>query len=269
LTEDPRSGAPVDAGFRAVFYPVLKLDDNWTISGAYQAISRPYFIESFSTQGYGVKGSILQASLNYSRTKGNASLLVRAGELTTAFGSFLLHYDEASNALIDLPLQYGYYYATVSSMPVAGIQADVTKGKWDARAQFANSSPINPRSVFAADQYGNWAGGGGYTITQGFRVGLSAYRGPYLDRQFRYFFPGEANPSRLLASAGSLDVEWARKHWNLQGELQKFVMPYRVIPVVREQAGYMEAKRVLSPRWYVAARLARLAFVQMPSRSSK
>jgi hypothetical protein len=185
-------------------------------------------------------------------------MFVRVGELTTAFGSFLLHYDDASNALIDLPLQYGYYYATVSSLPVAGIQVDAAKGKWDARAQFANSSPANPRSIPASDQYENWAGGG-YTIKQGFRVGLSAYRGPYLDRRFPCFFPGEANPSRLPASAASLDVQWARGHWNLQGELQKFVMPYQVIPVLREQAGYIEAKRVLSPRWYVAARFGYLS----------
>jgi hypothetical protein len=51
-----------------------------------------------------------------------------------------------------------------------------------------------------------------------------------------------------------LDVEWARGHWNLQGELQKFVMPYTVIPSLHEQAGYAEVKRVLHPRWYIAAR---------------
>jgi hypothetical protein len=31
-------------------------------------------------------------------------------------------------------------------------------------------------------------------------------------------------------------------------------MAYHVIPTLREDAGYVEVKRVLHPRWYVAAR---------------
>jgi hypothetical protein len=259
LMEDPRSGSGAAAGFRSVFYPVWKLDEHWTVSGAYQAVSRPYFFESFSTQGYGVKGSVLQATLNYSRSARSRSLVFRMGELSTAFGAFSLRYDDAANPLVGLPLQYGYYYATVSTLPVAGAQLDAASGKWDGRLQFVNSSPANPRGVFARDQYGNWAGGGGYTIRQGFRVGASGYRGPYLDRKYRYFFPGEAKPADLPASAVGLDVQWAKGHWNLQGELQRFVLPYRAIPVFREKTSYIEATRVLHPRWYVAERVGFLS----------
>ena len=166
----------------------------------------------------------------------------------------MLHYDDADNALIDLPIGYGYYYSPVSILGVAGAQVDATKGKWDARAQFANSSPANPRSLLAHDQYGNWAGGAGFTIRQGFRVGVSAYRGPYLDRQYAYFFPGEANPSTLSAHALGLDVSWAHGHTSATGEVQNFVMPYKAIPDFRESTGYGEIKQGLSPRWYVAVR---------------
>jgi hypothetical protein len=38
------------------------------------------------------------------------------------------------------------------------------------------------------------------------------------------------------------------------GEVQRFVLPYVAIPTFRETAGYVEVKRVLSPRWYVAVR---------------
>ncbi|MGD1070907.1 MAG: hypothetical protein ABSB15_12260 [Bryobacteraceae bacterium] len=254
LTEAPRSGSPATAGFRSVFYPTWKLGEHWSVTGAVQFYSRPYFFQSFSTQGYGAKGDILQATLNYSRISARGSVSIRAGQLSTAFGSFPLHYDDADNALIDLPIEYGYYYSPVSILGLAGAQIDATRGKWDGRVQFANSSPANPRSVFAPDQYGNWAGGGGYTIRQGFRVGVSAYRGPYLDRKYAYFYWGEANPNTLPADALGLDVEWARGHWNVQGELQKFVLPYKAIPTFREQAGYAEVRRVLNPRWYVAAR---------------
>jgi hypothetical protein len=259
LTEDPREGSVGDAGFRSVLYPLWKINEHWAIYGAYQAVSRPYFFESFMTQGHGIKGSILQGTVNYSRTSRNKSLLLRIGELPTAFGSFLLHYDDEENALVDLPLQYGYYYATISSLPVAGAQLDVSGQKWDARLQFANSSPANPRSVFARDQYANWAGGVGYTVRQGFRVGFSAYRGPYLDRRFRFYFPGEAKPIDLPASALGVDVQWAHGHWNVQGEFQHFVMPYKAIPTFHEQAGFIEFRRVLHPRVYVAGRFGSLS----------
>jgi hypothetical protein len=253
-TEPPRSGSGVGAGFRGVLYPTWKISEHWNVIGSLQLASRPYFVEDFSTPGYGLKGNLLQGSLNYARVSEKGSFEARAGELSTAFGSFLLRYDDAENAVIDLPMEYGYYYAPISFLPVAAVQVDATRGKWDGRAQFASSSPANPRGPFGHDQYGNWAGGGGYTIRQGLRVGVSAYRGPYLSRNYQFFQPGEVNPNTLVANAIGVDAAWARGHWNVQGEWQKFVMPYTLIPDFREKAGYGEVKRVLNPRWYVAGR---------------
>jgi hypothetical protein len=254
LTEEPRSGAPVALGSRSVGYTTWKFGDNFFFSGAVQLVTHPYYFEDLSTPGYGAKGNILQASLNYSRVSSKGSLLVRAGELTTAFGSFLLRYDDTVNPLIDLPIGYGYYYSPISMFPVAGAQIDGTRGKWDGRLQFANSSPVNPRGPFSSGQYGNWAGGAGYTIRQGLHVGASAYHGPYLDQSYKYYFPGEVSPGRLPATGAGLDVSWARGHTTVQGELQKFVMPYTVIPTFREIAGYGEVCQVLAPRWFIAAR---------------
>ncbi len=254
LTDPPRSGSPVVAGFRSILYPNWKLNGNWSASGAYQFVTRPYFYGDLSTTSYGAKGYILQATLNYARVSDKGSLLVRSGVLSSAFGSFLLRYDDADNALIDMPLEYGYYYAPVSFLGLAGAQIDVTRGKWDGRLQFANSSPSNPRSLFARDQYGNWAGGGGYTIRQGLRVGASAYRGPYLDRHDEYFLPGESNPSKLPSHGVGADAAWTCRHTTMQGEWQRFVMHYTVIPAFRESAGYVEGRQVLAPRWSLAAR---------------
>ena len=254
LTESPTSGAPATAGFRSVAYPTWKINDNWFVSGALEFVTRPYFYEDLSESGYGAKGYVLQASLNYSQISGSRSLLVRIGQLSSTFGSFLLRYDDASNPLVDLPLEYGYYYSPISTLGVAGGEVDVTRAKWDARAQFANSSPANPRSLFARDQYGNWAGGGGYTIRQGFRVGASAYHGPYLDREYKYFWLGEAPPSTTPADALGLDASWAHHHTVAQGEVQHFVLPYTVLPTRREWAAYAELRQTLAPRWYVAGR---------------
>ena len=254
LTETPRSGLPVLGGFRSMLYPTLKLWDHWTLSGAIDVNSRPYFQGDFSTQGYGLTARILQANIGYSKVWKSGSVVLRAGQLSSAFGAFLLRYDDADNPLLNMPMQYGYYDAGITTSGLTGVQADVTHGKWDARAQFVNSSAANPRSIFQSGQYGNWAGGAGYTIHQGFRIGISAYRGPYLYRQYADFPPGESSPRDLPATAVGADIQWARNHWNLYGEWQRFQRNHYAIPTLREDAGYLEVRRVLHPRWYVAAR---------------
>jgi hypothetical protein len=258
LTAAPRDGTPVAAGFRLMLYPTWKLNKHWAVSGAVDTQSRPYSYEEFSTQGYGVGTHILQAYLSYSQFWNGGSVVVRMGQLSTAFGSFLLRYDDADNPLIDVPMAYGYYYKPVSILGLAGAQVDVNLGKLDLRAQFVNSSPANPRAIFDRDQYGTWAGGAGYTIRQGLRVGASAYRGPYLDRQSEFFFPGEAPPRDLPATAAGIDTQWGRGPWNVYGEWQWFQFDYHVIPTLREDTGYGEVRRVLTPRWYIAARLGYL-----------
>lgn len=254
LQAEPRFGAPLTAGFRSMLYPTWKLSQNWAVSGAVQMHSRPYFYEEFARNERGVETHILQAHLSYSRFWKNRSVVVRVGQLSTAFGSFLLRYDDADNKLIDVPMAYGYYYKPVSSLGLSGAQVDVTLGKLDVRAQFANSSPANPRSIFDRDQYGNWAGGAGYTLRQGFRVGISAYRGPYLHRQHAFYFPGEAKPRDLPGSGYGIDVQWGRGRWNAYGEWQRFQMAYRAIPTFQQHTGYAEARCVLHPRWYIATR---------------
>ena len=255
LGEEPRDGAPMVGGFDALLYPTWKLDSHWAIAGAIQVHSRPYFPEEFTTQGYGVKTSILNANISYSQFWSKGSLVVRAGQLTSAFGSFLLRYDPASNPLPGVPAGYGYYGGGVAVAGLAGAQVDGTIGPFDMRAQFTNSSPANPRSVFDKDQYANWTGGFGYTIRQGFRVGVSAYRGPYLDRQYAYYFPGEAPPRDLPATGYGVDIQWGRGPWNLYGEASHFQYAYKKIPTFNTHTGYGEVRRVLTPRWYAAARI--------------
>ncbi|MCX6625173.1 MAG: hypothetical protein NTY38_29750, partial [Acidobacteria bacterium] len=143
LTEAPRDAAPAAAGFRAVFYPTWKISPHWTFSGAVQAYSRPYFFEQLTTQGYGLKTDVLQANLSYSRIGHGRSIVIRAGQISSAFGAFLLRYDDSVNPLIGMPLSYGYYYKGVSSLGFLGVQADATFRRLDARVQFVNSSPAN------------------------------------------------------------------------------------------------------------------------------
>jgi hypothetical protein len=255
LSEAPRSGQPETGGFQSILYPTIKLNSHWSASGAIQVRSRPNFSEDFYTQGYGIRGDVLQANISYSQYWNHSSVVARAGMLSSAFGSFLLRYDPGVNPLPGMPLSYGYYGKGVTNLGLMGAQVDATTGRFDFRAQFVNSSPSNRRSIFDHDQYGNWAGGMGVTLAQGFRVGASAFRGPYLYRQFAYYFPGEAPPKSLPETAYGIDAQWGRGPWNLYGEWQHFEMPYKLIPTFTEHTGYVEARLVLTPRWFVATRV--------------
>ena len=253
LTEYPRVGAPISAGFHLIAYPTWKIDKHWSVTAAVEAWSRPYFYDEFSTQGYGLNAEVLSASVNYSTFWNNNSLVLRAGELPTAFGSFPLRYDDAVNPLVDLPLGYGYAYAYsgVTMQPVGAVEADLTLGRVDLRAQLTNTSPANPHSLFSHNQNGGWAGGAGYTISQGFRVGVSLLRGPYLDDDDTQ---GLENPHKLPNTGYGLDLEWGHGPWNVNAELQRFQFPNDIAPGIEPLIGYGEVRRVLSPRWYVALR---------------
>lgn len=266
LSASPRSGSPVSGGVRALLYPTWKISRNWSVSAAVDVNTTPYFYSDFKEPGYDIESYIIQAHLTYSRIRGSRSLMVRVGELSSAFGSFLLRYDDAVNPLIDLPPSYGYYGKGVSVQGLPGAEVDVTAGKFDARAQFTNSSPANPRGLFDRDQYGNWAAGAGYTVAQGFRVGVSAYRGPYLDRQSDFFHPGESPPSKLPATAYGFDAKWGHGPWNAYCEVQHFQFTYHAIPTFTETVGYGELRRTLGPRWYAAARISALSYGSIPSR---
>ena len=250
----PDGGGLATGGFRALLSPTWKLSSHWTIAGVVQIRSRPYFFEDLEEPGYGLKSDVLQLSIGYSRFWTNGSILVRAGELPSSFGSFLVRYSEMDNPVIDAPLAYGYYYRPVTSLGLTGAQVDVTSGRVDFRAQLASSSPANRRSLWAHDQYANWTAGAGYTIIQGFRVGVSAFRGPYLDRDSPFFFRGESKPKQLPATAYGTDVSGAHGHTTVNGEWQRFIFTYHAIPTFIEHTGYGEIKQTIHPRWFVAGR---------------
>ena len=107
LASPPRNGDDVTGAFRAVLYPTWKVSHHWTFSGAVEAYSHPYFFEDFSNTTTGTSVQILHADVSYSRFWEKSSIVVRAGQLSSAFGSFLLRYDDAVNPLIDVPMSYG------------------------------------------------------------------------------------------------------------------------------------------------------------------
>jgi hypothetical protein len=140
------------------------------------------------------------------------------------------------------------------------IEAEISGLRLAARLQITDGSPANPQGLDHMEQYVQWAAGAGYTIRQGFRIGMSAFRGPYLDRSLAPWLPVETTARNFPASAAGVDVQWARGRWSVSGEWQhfRFASPNFVVSPALTST-YGEVKTVLTPRLFLAARPAWLS----------
>jgi hypothetical protein len=288
-SDDP-SASPLSAGFRILVSPQIKLGPHWYFYSAIQVYSAPFFYDDTYRADRYIEVEIPQMFLGYTRSFGKASVSLRAGKLTSAFGEFPLQYDDAANPMLDQPLLYthlklrpdqlpcgvadlsqapgpdvvfhcggsaneSYGITPVSLWGLPGAEADLSWRRVDARLQLTNSSPANPQGLFGPSQHPQWTAGAGYTIRQGFRVGMSAFRGPWLDAAVKGYLPLASKVSNFPASGVGVDAEWARGSWSANVEWGRFVFQYpnfRTSPT--SSFGYIELKRVITPRFYTAFR---------------
>ena len=95
-------------GFRAVFYPSLKIDSRWFVYSDIQVQSKPFFYYDAFYPKNEVSTRVQQLFLGYNWTGEESSIEFKAGKLPSAFGSFPLRYDDTVNPLLDQPFGYGY-----------------------------------------------------------------------------------------------------------------------------------------------------------------
>jgi hypothetical protein len=283
--------SPFSAGFQTAVYPTLRLGSHWFAYSAVQFRLSPYLYYDAYNPAHEWYVQAIQGFVGYQIHGEKTSLVVKAGRLSSAFGAFPLHYDDADNALLDQPLSYiqtlafrndqipcgvpdllrqhyGYIWngcggpaggalglTPVTLYGLPGVQAEVSGHRVDGRIQVTSGSPSNPLSISHAPEYAQWVAGGGYTIQQGFRVGVSGFRGPYLDPGLASSLPAGTGVRDYPASGIGVDVQWARGHWNTSGEWQRF--EYSSPNLTKGPSmisSYVEAKRILTPRFYVAGR---------------
>ena len=288
--EDP-GNTPLTGGLQIVLYPTVTLGSHWFAYAAQQFRLAPYLYYDAYHPEHEWYVETLQAFVGYQIRREKATVVIKAGRLSSAFGAFPLHYDDADNALPDQPLSYiqtltlrnnqlpcgvadllwqNYGYvanacggasaAGVGLTPVTlyglpGVQAEVSSHKLDGRIQVTSGSPSNPLSLSHAPQYAQWVLGGGYTIRQGLRVGISGFRGPYLAPGVAPLLPAGTSVRSFPASGLGLEVQWARGHWTTSGEWQRFqynLPGFTQAPSVLSM--YAESKRTLTPRLYLAGR---------------
>jgi hypothetical protein len=286
------TASPVAANFRLMFYPTLRLGKHWFAYAAIQVRRLPYFYYDAYLTDRGVETDLVQGYVGYTMHPGPATVVFKAGQMVTAFGSFPLRYDDAENPLMDQPLayitelpirgdqlscgtndllwqHYGYVQAgcggesgggpgitpvTLYGIPAA--QAEISVHRFDARVQMTNSSPAYPESwETVSRQYLQWTAGGGFTIQQGFRVGVSGFRGPYMENTVAPWLPAGSTVRSFPAIGTRARRRMGARRLSANGELQdfRFDAPNFVVPP-RILAGYIELKGRITPRIFAAVR---------------
>lgn len=284
------------AGFRAVASPVLRLGPHWFLYARFDLYSSSYFTGSSysSYDEHSVDFETMEAFVGYSVKAGQSTLLLKAGQMSSAFGLAPVEYDDLRMPLLAPPSIYTsrvnlrpdqipcgtaemlgqrtgyeiefdcgggwtdrYGIAPVTLDGIPAVEAELSTHRVDARLQITNSSPANPQGLRSDSQFAQWTAGAGYTFKNGLHLGVSGFRGPYLDQTVEATLPPGGNIRELNATGIGADLQWSRGAWSTEGEWQRFrfeIPGFTVSPSV--DAGYGQVKRILSPRAYVAARIS-------------
>ncbi|HSU31800.1 MAG TPA: hypothetical protein VLJ11_11250 [Bryobacteraceae bacterium] len=286
-------GSATTAGFRAILTPTLKLGPHWFAYSALDVHSPKYLsYETGSEENRLVEFELMQAFVGYSATFSKATALIKAGQLSSAFGLFPVEYDDSKMPLIDAPMlytgylpirpdqlpcgvkdvlgqtygsevdyhcggsddeRYGVGPATLYGLPA--VEAEISISRLDARLQLTNSSPANPHGLTDGGQAAQWTAGTGYTLPGGLHLGVSGFRGPYLDKILIPLLPAGKTLRDFPAWGAGADAEWSRGRWSVQGEWQHFhfeLPGFSHSP--SENGAYGQAKCILSPRLFLAMR---------------
>src|SRR5882724_7135646 len=183
LQQEEPDKSRLNGGFRAMLYPTLKLGSHWFAYSAVQVRLEPYFYYDAYAGNHDIYANVIQAFLGYTFRTGQATTVVKAGRLSSAFGSFPLRYDDAENPLLDQPLQYvtrarvntnqlpcgvrdltSQDYGTlwfycggapdwqpgltpVTLYGLTGVEADISGYKFDGRIQVTDGSPASPQRL--------------------------------------------------------------------------------------------------------------------------
>lgn len=286
--------ASVSAGFRAVVSPSLRFGPHWFAYAALDTHSSSYFPYEVGAEADGlVRVELMQAFIGYIRSSSRSSFLIKAGQISSAFGLFPIDYDDFKMPLINPPLaytanlplradqvpcgvediiwqtydsgvayhcggstagRYGLTPVTLYGLPSIEVQMSVSR--FDGRLQITNSSPVNPHGLFSESQRAQWTAGGGYTFAHALHIGASGFRGPYLDSNLIPLLPRNTTLSSFPATGMGIDANWSRGDWSARGEWLhfRFGVP-RFVESPSQSAAYLEVKRIVSPRIYAAGRV--------------
>ena len=112
-----------------------------------------------------------------------------------------------------------------------------------------------PQDLRSDSQHIQWTAGAGYTIRQGLRVGVSGFRGPFLENDVKALLDSGRSVRDYPAVGIGTEVQWGRGRWNAVAEWQRIEFNYPGFekpPAV--SSAFLELKATLNPRFYAAFR---------------
>ena len=194
--------------------------------------------------GPGTTVELEQGGIRFARHR---AFVVDAGRMIHPLGGFGSRLLSTRNPLIGVPDAYVPVYPL-------GLMVSGERGKFDYRAAALSLPPTHRDYVPDPDVALRPVIGAGVTPFTGFRIGVSATSGPYLNGDLT---TGQLNGrdwkdyrNRVIAT----DVQYGYGHFDLRGEfaIAEFEVPRR--GRIDGPAGYVEARATLTPRVFIAAR---------------
>jgi hypothetical protein len=231
----------------------------------------------------------------------NHAIDVQAGRIPPVIGTFAREPYGRDNPLIGAPLAYQYllalrpdalpatsnelllmrgrgwqpFYTVGSSAPAPGVPI-VSAFQWDTGVEahwrvswldLAGSVTRGSMAVPALRHDNNdgetWSGRIAATAPNGLVVGISASRGPWIDKSTLALLPESLRDHDHQSLIGA-DIEFGWGRWLVRAEELRSVFE---VPIVNDPdprarlaawSGYMEARYRIHPRWQVAGRVERL-----------
>jgi len=230
--------------------------------GGFQAIVRPFVLRQSSGEW---NRQIWIAQVRYERS-GPVGLRVDAGLIPSPVGLNNLTLRPPFNPTIAQPSSLfsvlppleprGMRATLLGALYAYGVQTTVSGERWDARAAVVDHSPLRTRRVFAQTnppRFPNVVFGGGITPIVGVRVGASITAGGWQQEGETAF----ASEDRA-ATIATVETEISFRHTRILGEWIRDVI--QTTTGDRVASGwYVTGQQTLSPRWFVAGRVERIA----------
>ena len=245
--------------FGAFFDAVVSAD----FGHGFQAIVRP-FVSRLSSGEW--NRQIWIATVRYEHAAQRVGLRVDAGLIPSPIGLANLSLRPANNPTIAQPSSLftalppleprGVRATLLGAVYAYGLQTTVSGQHWDARAAVIDQSPLRTRRVFAQTnppRFTNVVIGGGFTPIVGVRFGASITQGDWQRAGENPF----ATEDRA-ATIATVETEVAFRYTRLLGEWIRDQVETSTGDHVAS-GWYVQGQQTLSPRWFVAGRVERIA----------
>lgn len=175
------------------------------------------------------------------------SFVLNAGRMVHPLGAFGSRVLSTRNPLIGIPDGYLPVYPL-------GVMLSGERGKLDYRAAVVSLPPTHRDYVPKPDHAPRPVLSAGVTPVQGFRIGVTATDGPYLNDELTTSQLNGSNWKSYRQRIAAADLQFGVGHFDLRSEVVATEYEVPRNGRINGQAAYVEVSQTLTPRIFVAGR---------------